>query len=160
MTLSELNQLSTIKAEAELLRCCGSRRWVRLMLAARPFANDAVMAASAERLWWSLGAADWLEAFAAHPRIGERSESAWANHEQAGAAAASAAVRERLAQGNRDYEARFGYTFLICATGNTADAMLAALEARLHNAAADELQVAAVEQRKITALRLQKLVNA
>jgi OHCU decarboxylase len=160
MTLSELNRLPSIAAETELQRCCGSRRWTRLMVAERPFAHTDVLAAAAERIWWSLSAADWLEAFAAHPRIGERSESVWANQEQAGAASASEGMRARLARGNRDYEQRFGYTFLVCATGKTAEEMLAMLENRLKNAPHEELQVAAVEQRKITGLRLMKLVSA
>ncbi|MQA29882.1 MAG: 2-oxo-4-hydroxy-4-carboxy-5-ureidoimidazoline decarboxylase [Luteitalea sp.] len=159
MTLTDLNLLSPANAEAELQQCCGSRRWTRLMLGERPFANPGVLIAEAERIWWSLSAADWLEAFAAHPRIGEPSESAWASQEQAGAASATEEVRGRLARGNREYEQRFGYTFLVCATGRTAEEMLSLLEERLRNAPHDELQVAALEQRKVTELRLLKLVS-
>jgi OHCU decarboxylase len=159
MTLSQLNLLPAITAEAELRRCCASRRWARLMIVERPFAGADVLAAEAERIWWSLTAADWLEAFAAHPRIGERTDSAWATQEQAGAASATDDLRSRLSRLNREYEERFGYTFIVCATGRTAEEMLAALEGRLRNAPKDELQVAAVEQRKITALRLEKLVS-
>jgi OHCU decarboxylase len=159
MTLAELNLLPASSAEAELQRCCGSRRWARLMIAERPFASADVLAAEAERIWWSLSAADWLEAFAAHPRIGERSESAWATQEQAGVASITDEVRSLLLRLNREYEQRFGYTFIVCATGRSAAEMLAALEARFRNVPEDELQVAAVEQRKITALRLLKLVS-
>jgi 2-oxo-4-hydroxy-4-carboxy-5-ureidoimidazoline decarboxylase len=159
MTLAELNRLAPAAAEAELLRCCGSRRWVRLMIGERPFASSDVLAAAAERIWWSLSAADWLEAFAAHPRIGERVEAGWARDEQAGAASATEELRRRLERQNREYEQRFGYTFLVFATGKDAREMLAILETRLRNAPHDELQIAAVQQRKITGLRLVKLVN-
>jgi 2-oxo-4-hydroxy-4-carboxy-5-ureidoimidazoline decarboxylase len=158
MTIDALNTLVPSLAEAEFERCCGSRRWARMMAAERPFANRAVLEAVAQRLWWSLSAADWLEAFAAHPRIGERAHSQWSAEEQAGASGATEEIRSRLAQRNRDYEERFGYTFVVCATGKSAEEMLATLEGRLRNQPDDELQVAADEQRKITTLRLQKLV--
>ena len=159
MTLVELNRMPQHPAQYEFLRCCGSQRWAHLMAAERPFANYDVLAAVSQRLWWSLAAADWLEAFAAHPRIGERATTAWSADEQSRAAAMSADVFERLAKGNREYERRFGYTFLVCATGKAADEMLAILERRLHNEAGDELQIAADEQRKITELRLMKLLT-
>ena len=158
MTLAELNGVSPSRAEAELARCCGSIRWARLMAAERPFAHRDVLSAAAQRLWWSLGAADWLEAFAAHPRIGEQATSAWSSQEQAGALSATDQVREGLTRGNHEYERRFGYTFLISATGKSADQILEILERRLQNDPADELQIAADEQRKITELRLTKLL--
>jgi OHCU decarboxylase len=159
MTLVELNRLPEYRAETEFARCCGSIRWARLMTAERPFGSVEVLAAAAQRLWWSLVAADWLEAFAAHPRIGERAGSAWAAEEQAGAASMSDEMRQRFADLNHDYERRFGYTFLVCATGRSADEMRLILERRLHNEPAEELQIAADEQRKITDQRLAKLVT-
>ena len=120
MTLETLNSLPATRAEAELLRCCGSKRWALAMAAARPFHNHDALHATAERLWWSLEAADWLEAFAAHPRIGERPSSAWAAQEQASASTADDVVRAGLSAGNHAYEQRFGYTFLVCATGRSA----------------------------------------
>jgi OHCU decarboxylase len=159
-----LNALSDERARAALQRCCGARQWVDGMLAARPFASDAELRAAAERVWWRLGRADWLEAFAAHPRIGARGKGEgeamtdWARHEQAGADGAVEATLAALAQGNRAYEQRFGHVFLICATGRTADEMLGALRGRLTNDPATELRVAAEEQAKITRLRLDKLV--
>jgi len=159
MTLAELNRLPEARAEAELMRCCASHRWSHLMAAERPFAGASVMAAVAQRLWWSLAAADWLEAFAAHPRIGEQTPSAWSAQEQGRAAEIGDDVRARLAAGNREYEQRFGYTFIVCATGKSADEMLVMLEQRLHHEPADELQIAADEQRKITELRLNKLIT-
>jgi OHCU decarboxylase len=159
MTLTELNRLPESRAQYELLRCCASHRWAHLMASERPFANVDVLAAAAQRLWWSLAVADWLEAFAAHPRIGERGASAWSVQEQARAAETTDDVRARLVAGNRTYEDRFGYTFIVCATGKAAEDILDILERRLRNQPGDELQIAADEQRKITALRLEKLIT-
>jgi 2-oxo-4-hydroxy-4-carboxy-5-ureidoimidazoline decarboxylase len=159
VTLAEINALPAARAEAEFGRCCGSARWRRMMASARPFSTVADLTAHAGRIWWSLDAADWLEAFAAHPPIGGRATSAWSTEEQAGAASATAATRQALADGNRAYEQRFGYAFLVCATGKSAQEMLAILERRLHNRPDDELRTAAEEQRRITALRLEKLVT-
>jgi OHCU decarboxylase len=169
MRLEELNTLDPAAAERELLRCCGSTRWARTMASARPFGTADDMLAAADRSWLALGPDDWLQAFRAHPRIGESSGSkrsgrsggsgAWSDQEQAGVRTARDAVRERLAQGNRDYEARFGYIFIVCATGRSAEEMLAMLDERLTHRPDDELRVAAEEQRKITRLRLAKLVT-
>ena len=155
-----LNSLPAVAARSALGRCCNARRWVDAMLAARPFASDAELLATAERVWWGLGRADWLEAFAAHPRIGGRVGAGmdWARREQAGANGAAQATLAALAQGNVTYEERFGHVFLISATGKTADEMLGALRGRLANDPATELRVAAEEQAKITRLRLDKLV--
>jgi OHCU decarboxylase len=153
-----LNSLPDAAARAALARCCGARRWVDALLAGRPFGGDAELLAAAERCWWELGRADWLEAFAGHPRIGERSGDARARSEQAGVDGARENTRAALARGNRDYERRFGYVFLICAAGKSADEMLAALETRVGNTPAVELRIAADEQAKITRLRLENLV--
>lgn len=159
MTLVELNRLADARAESEFLRCCASHRWAHLMAVERPFANIDVIAAVAQRLWWSLAAADWLEAFAAHPRIGDRATSAWSAQEQAHAIVSSDDARARLVAGNRAYEERFGYTFLVSATDKSAQEILEMLDRRLRNEPGDELQIAADEQRKITALRLTKLLT-
>lgn len=146
--------------EAALLRCCGSRRWVAGMLARAPYADMEELFDAAEEVWWSLESADWLEAFAAHPRIGERGDDAWSSAEQAGMTSATAATHAALADGNRKYEARFGHVFLICASGRNGSEMLAELERRLRNKPAAELRIAAEEQAKITQLRLEKLTRA
>jgi 2-oxo-4-hydroxy-4-carboxy-5-ureidoimidazoline decarboxylase len=165
MRLDELNALDAGLASQEFLRCCGSRRWAQAMMAARPFATAEAMVATARATWAGLEPADWLDAFAAHPRIGRAGEAGgagragWAAQEQAGAAAASGEVRTRLVERNRDYEARFGYIFIVCATGKSAGEILAILERRMTNEADDELRVAADEQQKITALRLAKLLD-
>ena len=172
MRLAELNALTEGAAATELLRCCGSTRWARLMIAARPFADVEALVAAADATWTSLAPADWLEAFAAHPRIGENTgadgatgatgatgAADWAAQEQSSVADAVAAVRRRLAEANREYEARFGYIFIVCATGRSAEEILGLLDRRLGNDSAAELGAAAEEQRTITRLRLMKLLG-
>lgn len=162
MTLGELNASSDEQALAVFLRCCGSRRWAERMTAARPFGDAESMIAIGDIVWSGLGREDWLEAFAAHPRIGDRGAggtAGWAAQEQAGAAEADTDVKRRLAERNRDYEARFGYIFIVCATGKSASEMLALLERRLSNDTARELPIAAEQQRQITSLRLAKLLG-
>jgi 2-oxo-4-hydroxy-4-carboxy-5-ureidoimidazoline decarboxylase len=162
-----LNGIEEARAKAELRRCCASARWADAMLAARPFADDDAVFGAAERAWWALGRADWLEAFAAHPRIGDRdapdprhaATQNWSRAEQAGATEAGAGVRAALAAGNAAYEARFGHVFLICATGRSGEEMLAGLRRRLSNDPDTELRVAAGEQAKITRLRLERLAD-
>jgi 2-oxo-4-hydroxy-4-carboxy-5-ureidoimidazoline decarboxylase len=154
-----LNALDDDAAREALARCCGARRWVNGMVAARPFADDRAVREAAERCWWALGPGDWREAFAHHPRIGERAGGDWARAEQAGVDAAGPQTRRALADGNEEYERRFGHVFLICATGRSADDMLGELRRRLGNDPARELQVAAGEQAKITRIRLEKLVR-
>jgi OHCU decarboxylase len=156
MTVDELN--GSPDADALFLRCCGSRRWAGAMAAARPFAGLAAVLDTADRVWTALTPFDWREAFAAHPKIGERTGDLWAVGEQAGASNASPDVRKRLAEANRAYEARFGYIFIVCAAGKTADEMLALAEERLQHEPDRELRIAAEEQRNITRLRLLKLL--
>lgn len=153
-----LNALSPDGARSELLRCCGSRRWARRLVDARPFAGDRELIATAERVWWEMDEDDWREAFAAHPRIGERA-SGWSATEQAGMDDASAARRREIDEGNRRYESRFGHVFLICADGRSAEEMAAELRRRLDADPAVEMKTAAAEQAKITRLRLGKLVE-
>jgi allantoicase len=154
-----LNALGARQAERELLACCGSRAWASAMAAARPFGSAEELAATADKLWERLDPDDWLEAFAAHPRIGEASTSPLSTKEQAGVAGAGAEVLAALAEGNRAYEARFGHVFLVCASGRGAGELLAELRERLGNDPATELSVAAGEQRKITRLRLEGLMR-
>jgi OHCU decarboxylase len=171
--LKRLNALPATEAEADLLACCGASRWARGMVARRPFGNLAELFAAADEIWRSLGREDWLEAFARHPQIGEKAiekrieaqagqllSSRWSAEEQSGAQRNSADIVARLAEGNRAYRQRFGYIFIVCATGKTADEMLAILERRLQNDASAELTFAAEEQRRITHLRLEKLLAA
>ena len=159
MRLADLNTLDDEAASRAFLRCCGSTRWAAQMAAARPFAGVEALAASADAIWRALAEADWLEAFAAHPRIGSSGGSGWSDDEQAGVAGAPEQTRRRLEEVNRHYEARFGYIFIVCATGKTADEMLVLIERRLRHRPGDELRIAAEEQRKITQLRLRKLLE-
>lgn len=152
-----VNGLAETHAIDELGRCCGSTRWVRRLAAARPFASDAELLRLADEVWWSLEPEDWLEAFATHPRIGERDGGDWTASEQAGMDEAGAEVHRALVAGNREYEERFGHVFLICATGLSGEEMLAALRRRLSNEPEAEVRVGAAEQAKITRLRLGKL---
>ena len=166
-SLGHLNEISTAEAETEFLKCCGSRRWAREMTAARPFSDVAELLSKADNFWWSLSESDWLEAFRAHPKIGEKKAAAaqsaqaagWSAQEQAGVAHASAATTNELARRNREYEDRFGFIFIVCATGKSSEEMLAMLNARMTNDPETELRTAAEEQRKITHLRLEKLLN-
>src|SRR5919204_961083 len=161
MTLEELNAAPEYAARDELLRCCGSTRWARQMTEARPFSTVEALAETADKIWRGLARSDWLEAFAAHPRIGESSSAGgepWSEREQSGVRTASAQVRDRLAAANREYEARFGYIFIVCATGKSAGEMLEILEHRLTNRPEEELPIAAEEQRKIMQLRLVRLL--
>jgi OHCU decarboxylase len=162
VTLAELNALATDTAARDLLRCCGSTAWASRMADARPFESADALFVTADCVWRALEEPDWREAFAAHPQIGASGASsasgAWPSAEQAGVVGASSSLIDRLAAKNREYEARFGYIFIVCATGKTAEEMLALLEQRLTNDSAVEIRIAADEQRRITRLRLQKLL--
>ena len=149
-------RINTRIDDAELRACCGSSEWVRLMMAARPLA-DAF--ASAEEIWSSLDHTAWLEAFAAHPRIGERKAAGWASQEQSGTATAGNETLTALADANREYEKKFGFIYIVCATGKSAEEMLAIARERLANEREQELRNAAEEQLKITKLRMMKLVT-
>lgn len=161
-TLRELNEAPAADARAILLRACGSSKWVDRMMARRPFGSDAKLLFAARNEWFGLTEMDWLEAFAQHPRIGDRTavEARFptthdlSSKEQAGVGTAHADVITALAEGNDAYYERFGFIFIVCATGKSAEEMLALLRERLPHTRATELRVAAEEQAKITALRL------
>jgi OHCU decarboxylase len=158
--LERFNGLPQEAAMAELLAVCHSRRWAERVAAGRPYGDLAALQAAADEVWMELEPEDWLEAFKAHPRIGQsggRSED-WSRQEQAGVGGAGADLRERLAAGNAEYERRFGHVFLISAAGRDAAQILDALQARLGNDPETELRAAAGEHRRITRLRLERLV--
>jgi 2-oxo-4-hydroxy-4-carboxy-5-ureidoimidazoline decarboxylase len=177
--LKVLDALPAADAHAAFLRCCGSRSWAEAMVSGRPYRDEPALLAAAERAFAALGREDWLEAFAHHPRIGERGSLAerfpqtpsesppdprgqaagWSQSEQGGVAGAGEDVLDTLLHANREYEARFGYIFIVCATGKSAAEMLALLRQRLPNQPDAELALAAAEQRKITAIRLKKLLS-
>lgn len=138
----------------DFLRCCGSRRWAEAMAAAEPFRDRDDLFDCAQRIWWTLDPADWLEAFRAHPKIGEADTP-----EQAGMKTADPITVDALARLNEEYLSRFGYIFIVCASGKSGEEMLSLLESRMHNSPDEELRVAAGEQSKITRLRLDKLTT-
>ena len=162
--LERWNRLKAAEAENEILACCGSRAWARAMASRRPIADEAALLAASDETWRGLSAADWMEAFRSHPRIGEsRAErpagaqsASWSAQEQSGAAGGEDAVKIALADGNRQYEKRFGHIFIVCATGKSAAEILAILRRRLKNDAQTELHEAAEQQRQITQIRLKR----
>ncbi len=162
-TLKRWNSLSKGQAFDEILPCCGSRAWATGMVERRPMPDKATLLAISDEIWAGLGEADWMEAFRCHPRIGEsRSRGAsvqalaWSAQEQRRVADDGEAVKLALAKANREYERRFGYIFIVCATGRSSGDILEILRRRLHNDSASELSEAAGEQRQITQIRLQK----
>jgi len=166
--LARLNALGAVEAEERFLACCGSRAWARAMAERRPFADADALARAADEVWWALAPEDWLEAFAAHPRIGEAEvgghgqagarSASWSEAEQAGTRAAADETLRALEEGNRRYEDRFGHVFLIRAAGRSAADMLSALTERISNDPEAELRVAAAQQAEITRSRLARLV--
>ena len=166
--LSWLNSLTALEAANELRQCCGSRHWAEQMSRDRPYSTLDTLITHADRLWWSLTPDDWLDAFRSHPKIGEKKasdkvsaqSSQWSGQEQAGVSSASQDTVDLLASLNRAYEEKFGFIFIICATGKTSEEMLAALKDRLQHDSDTELRLAAAEQAKITQLRLKKLLTS
>jgi allantoicase len=154
-----LNAKTPEAFEERVLPCCGSRAWAAGLRERRPFANFEGLLQSSDDVWAGVSAEDRLEAFAAHPRIGEHGGPRWSAAEQAGAASADDEILRRLEEGNRAYEGRFGRVFLINATGKGAEQMLEALDRRLGNDDETELAEASEQQRQITRLRLEKLVR-
>jgi 2-oxo-4-hydroxy-4-carboxy-5-ureidoimidazoline decarboxylase len=168
MTLAELNALPRYRAEEELLKCCGSAGWARSMARRRPFASLERLLQAGEEIWWKLDSSDWMDAFRTHPQIGQRQPAkhmsaqsqAWSAQEQSGMQRAGVGVTMDLEVANQEYLEKFGYIFIVCASGKSAGEMLVILRSRLSNPPDDEIRVAAEEQNKITRLRLQKLVGA
>jgi 2-oxo-4-hydroxy-4-carboxy-5-ureidoimidazoline decarboxylase len=163
-----VNGLPADGARRALRRCCGSSAWVDGMLARRPFATAADLYEAAAAIWRTLGRDDFLEAFSHHPRIGsgpggpklpEGAAADWSAEEQARVADAQGHVTTALVVANNVYAARFGYIFIVCAAGKTADEMLTLLQDRMGNDPEAELEIAASEQEKITRLRLEKLAR-
>ena len=165
-TLRTLNDWPRELFELEVLQCCSSKRWASKLSAARPFATEAALFASASSIWNRLDASDWKEAFSGHPKIGDlenlkkkfSSTSNWTTQEQSGVHGASEEVIQGLAAGNELYEKKFGFIFLVCATGKSASEMLEILNRRILNTPEEELKIAVQEQAKITDLRLRKLL--
>ena len=161
--LAAWNEATEDAALEAMLACCAARRWAQAMVALRPFTSVAILSQKADEVWSAMEEADWMEAFASHPRIGERKaahtrskSAAWAQQEQASTASAADRVLAQLAEGNALYEQRFAFTYIVCATGKSAEEMLAILERRLTNNRDVELREAAEQQRQIMQIRLGK----
>lgn len=167
MSLEWLNELPANEAATEFAKCCGSKRWSEMMTDRRPYPNVEDLTNTANEIWQSLTQSDWLEAFRSHPKIGEKKAAEpvstqsthWSGQEQAGVDNAARDTIDELAQLNSEYENKFGFIFIVCATGKSAEEMLALLRQRLQNDYEAELPIAAAEQAKITELRLKKLIN-
>ncbi|MGB2912237.1 MAG: 2-oxo-4-hydroxy-4-carboxy-5-ureidoimidazoline decarboxylase [Pyrinomonadaceae bacterium] len=165
--LAWLNELPHSEAESVFRDCCGSTAWASRMAESRPFPMLENLYSAAEDTWFSLSPADHLEAFAAHPQIGSKSAAPsqkkqaadWSAREQSGVSHAADSVREQLADANRLYKNKFGFIFIVYASGKTADEMLAICRARQGNSVETELKIAAQEQHKITETRLNKLLE-
>ena len=166
--LAWLNSLTSEEAATELLQCCGSKRWASAMANARPYPTLETLLAKAHDIWWSLDRSDWLEAFRSHPRMGEKKATdkvsaqsqQWSGQEQSGVANASLETVSSLVALNEAYGQKFGFIFIICASGKTSDEMLTALRERLEHDPEAELPIAAAEQARITELRLKKLLTS
>jgi 2-oxo-4-hydroxy-4-carboxy-5-ureidoimidazoline decarboxylase len=161
--LDRWNKAEESEALRAMIACCGATRWAEAMVALRPIENVMDLSVAADRVWSAMEVTDWMEAFACHPRIGERraahasaKSQAWSQQEQASASDAEDAVLDELAAGNALYEERFGFTYIVCATGKSAEEMLSILNQRLAGERAAELREAAEQQRQITQIRLGK----
>ena len=160
-SLAWFNALPREEAESCLLGCCGSRAWASAIAARRPYAGLPDLMETGDTVWNRLAPSDWLEAFAAHPRLGESGGRApdSSQREQSRIIGAGDVPLDLLAEENRRYEARFGRVFLISAAGRDAADVLSALRLRMSNDTETELNVAAEEQRKITRLRLGSMLH-
>jgi len=165
-TLAAWNATNAASALDAMLACCGARRWASALVALRPIATVAELSEAADRMWGRMGESDWLQAFASHPRIGERKaahagaqSAAWSQQEQSSVISAAERVLIALAEGNALYEQRFGFTYIVCATGKSADEMLAILNRRLQSTRETELREAAEQQRQILQIRLGKWLS-
>jgi len=160
--LENWDRLEQETATEVLLPCNGSRAWAIGVVNLYPFETPEELFAASDKVWQALSEQDWQQAFDSHPRIGEHKAKAateqsltWSSGEQS-AAQLTEDIQAALAAANREYEAKFGRIFIVCATGKTAAEMLAILQKRLANDPQTEVQEAAEQQRLITQIRLRK----
>ena len=162
MTIKAFNKINKTEKLKQLMSCCGSSTWADLMLKQFPFADEKDLVDAAIDTWYNqCNSMDWLESFTHHPKIGDVKSltKKFAGKEQASVAAATKKTIAALANANTEYEAKFGFIFIVCATGKPATEMLCLLEDRLGNTIGEELHIAMGEQMKITILRFQKLIT-
>jgi len=166
MNVQQLNELSEKDAYQTFENCCVAPRWVKRMVAARPFSSNENVYETAQNIWNELTEDDYLAAFEGHPQIGDvstlrakySSTAEKAGHEQSGMSAANEAVLNEMMTINKTYLTTFGFIFIVCATGKTAEQMLTLIKNRINNDREKELNIAAKEQAKITKIRLEKLL--
>jgi OHCU decarboxylase len=161
--LAAFNEADESVAIQAMLACCGARRWAEAMVGLRAYSSVESLSLTADEVWSTMEEPDRMEAYAAHPRIGDRSapsassvSAAWSQQEQSSMRGAAQQVLTDLAEGNRQYEERFGFTYIVCAAGKSAEQMLAILKRRLTNEREAELREAAEQQRQIMQVRLGK----
>lgn len=172
MKLSDFNMMSREQAAEHMFHCCGCHAWVSEMLNRRPFASIEALYQAADDIWNSLSEEIWLQALRHHPRIDKlddvsaneakawRGTDSFVNQEHKGVEDAPPEILEAIRMGNKEYEKRFGYIYLVCASGKSAHELLAILQSRLANSPDDEIKQVAIEQGKITKLRLSQLIAA
>ena len=168
MTFKEFNSIDEKVARDYFLSCCGSSHWVDILMKSRPFSSIEGLLEKAKYIWFNTcSKADYLEAFSQHPVIGDidslskkfTPSRSWANDEQSGVAQASDFILKELISFNKTYLNKFGYIFLVFATGKSAEEMLKLGVARLKHGYKEELFLAAGEQFKITLIRLSKIIS-
>lgn len=162
MTLSEFNNLDIETASQQLFACCGSKKWTSGMMSNFPFPSEKILIDLSAQIWYEeCTEVDWKESFTHHPKIGDIKSltEKFAGKEQAGVAVATNETIEALAQANTDYENKFGFIFIVCATGKSATEMLQILLDRLKNSVDEELNIAMGEQQKISIIRFRKLLT-
>jgi OHCU decarboxylase len=159
--LHEFNEMPAQQAVELMLRVCHSRQWAERVVGGRPYPTVEALQQSADEIWIGLSPEDWLEALLAHPRIGETGgrSADWSIAEQSAAARSEPQVKQAIDEGNREYEKRFGHVFLIAAQGRTGEEILAQLRQRMNNDSQTELRVAAEEHRRITRMRIDRLMR-
>lgn len=166
MDIQSLNTLPIDQANHLFLQCCTSEKWIEKMVASRPFTDANRLRDTADSIWNHLNEKDYLQAFEGHPKIGDvdslkakyANTKELASGEQSGANSATDEIIAELANSNSAYEEKYGFIFIVCATGKSAKEMLALLQDRLNNDRSKELEIASEEQRKIFHLRLEKLL--
>jgi OHCU decarboxylase len=166
LPLARWNDADSGSALDAMIACCGSRRWANAMIAHRPIPDESKLHDIADRTWETMKEADWMEAFACHPRIGERKgshalsqSSTWSEQEQSPVSTAADTTLSQLAEGNARYEEKFGFIYIVCATGKSPEEMLSILSRRLSVDRASELREAAEQQRQIMHIRLRKWLD-
>ncbi|MGV3696613.1 2-oxo-4-hydroxy-4-carboxy-5-ureidoimidazoline decarboxylase [Flavobacterium sp.] len=161
MNLTAFNELPEDTARRELFACCGSEKWASAIMRHFPFSSEKQLVELSSKIWYDqCSESDWRESFTHHPKIGDVKSltEKFAGKEQAGVAAASTETIEALAKANADYETKNGFIFIVCATGKSADGMLALLKDRLQNTTEEELHIAMGEQQKISIIRFKKML--